>query len=159
MIEIQNQMSRSLQIAVCGGGSCSAEVYDTARSVGRIIALHGHTLICGGLGGVMEAAACGAKEAGGLVVGILPGDRAEANPYLDVAIGTGMAHARNVIIVRSADAVIALPGKAGTLSEIAIALKIGCRVISLGSWNVLGVLEAATPEDAVDLAEEMIDGR
>ncbi len=142
-----------MQIAVVGGGECGTDVRETARRLGRLLAERGHILICGGLGGVMEAACCGAKDAGGLTVGILPGEGWEANRCVNIVIATGMGHARNVIIVKSADAVIALPGEHGTLSEIALALKMGKRVISLKSWDVAGAIRAETPEEAVALLE------
>jgi uncharacterized protein (TIGR00725 family) len=142
-----------VQIAVVGGGDCSPEVEDMARRLGRLLAERGHILLCGGLGGVMEAACCGARDAGGLTVGILPGDRWEANRCVGISIATGMGHARNVIIVKSADAVIALPGEHGTLSEIALALKMGKRVISLKSWEISGAMKAVTPEEAVGLLD------
>ena len=104
-----------MQIAVVGGGVCSPAVAESARLLGRLIAMQGYVLLCGGLGGVMEAACCGAREAGGLAVGILPGEREQANSCLDIAIATGMGHARNVIIVKSADAIVALSGEMGTL--------------------------------------------
>jgi uncharacterized protein (TIGR00725 family) len=101
----------------------------------------------------MEAASEGSKEAGGITVGILPGEKEAANPYVTVAIGTGMGHGRNAIIVRSADVVIALPGIYGTLSEIALALKMDKMVIDLGDWNIEGMLKAESPEEAMLLAE------
>lgn len=140
-----------MQIAVIGGGECSPAVRETARRLGRLLAEQGHILLCGGLGGVMEAACSGAREAGGLAVGILPDDRVNANKYVDIAIATGMGHARNVIIVKSADVVVALPGEHGTLSEIALALKMNKRVISLKSWDIPGTLKAETPEEALKL--------
>jgi uncharacterized protein (TIGR00725 family) len=140
-----------MQIAVVGGGECSPEVFEMACQLGKMLAEKGHILICGGLGGVMEAACCGAKEAGGLTVGILPDEKGSANGFVDIAIATGMGHARNAIIVKSADAVIALPGEHGTLSEIALALKMGKQVISLQSWDVSGALKAESPEEAIEL--------
>jgi uncharacterized protein (TIGR00725 family) len=116
-------------------------------------------LITGGLGGVMEAASEGAKEAGGVTVGILPGEKETANPFVTVAIGTGMGHGRNAIIVRSADVVIALPGLYGTLSEIALALKMDKMVIDLGDWNVDGMLKADSPEEAMLIAEGKVTAR
>jgi uncharacterized protein (TIGR00725 family) len=108
-------------------------------------------LICGGLGGVMEAACRGARQAGGTTVGILPGtDRSAANPYVDIAIATGLGEARNAIVARSADALIAIGGAYGTLSEIAFALKAGKRVVGLGTWEVEGVLAADSPAAAVE---------
>lgn len=147
-----------MQIAVVGGGVCSPDVAGAARCLGRLIATRGHVLLCGGRGGVMEAACCGAREAGGLTVGILPGGREQGNICLDIAIATAMGHARNAIIVNSADAVIALPGEMGTLSEIALALKMGRPVISLASWDIPGALRASSPEQAVEMLET-INGR
>jgi len=144
-----------MQIAIVGGGDCSPEVREQAQMLGRLLAERGHVIICGGLGGVMEAAARGAREAGGLVVGVLPGEKMEANPYVGIAIATGMGHARNVIIVKSADAVIALPGEHGTLSEMALALKMKKRVISLHSWEIPGTIKANTPQDAVRLLDQL----
>jgi uncharacterized protein (TIGR00725 family) len=108
-------------------------------------------VVCGGLGGVMEAACRGAKDAGGTTVGILPGlDRTAANQFVDVAIPTGLGEARNALVVRAADAVIAIDGGYGTLSEIALALKAGKRVVGLGTWDVEGVDAVDSPEAAVD---------
>jgi uncharacterized protein (TIGR00725 family) len=107
--------------------------------------------VCGGLGGVMEAACRGAKDAGGTTVGILPGtDRAAANPFVDVAVATGLGEARNALVVRAADAVIAIGGGYGTLSEIALALKAGKRVVGLETWDVEGVEVADSPAAAVE---------
>ena len=142
-----------MQVAVVGAGEYEETRCNLAREVGRKIAEHGHVLITGGLGGVMEAASEGAREAGGVTVGILPGEKETANRYVSVSIGTGMGHGRNAVIVRSADAVIALPGLYGTLSEIALALKMDKLVIDLGDWNVDGMLKAESPEEAMQLAE------
>jgi uncharacterized protein (TIGR00725 family) len=107
-------------------------------------------VVCGGLGGAMEAACRGAHEAGGTTVGILPGlERGEANRYVDIAVATGLGEARNVLVVRAADALIAVGGGHGTLSEIAFALKTGKRVVGLQSWDIDGVERAASPEEAV----------
>ncbi len=117
---------RTLQIAVIGAGAADEKERAAAEKVGMEIGKTGHILICGGLGGVMEASSKGAKSAGGLTVGILPGDKKEdANPYIDIVIVTDMGHARNAIIARAADALIAVGGEAGTLSEVALAIKIG----------------------------------
>ena len=151
--------AKKMQIAVVGAGACSPEVRDVAKRVGQIIASHGHVLICGGLGGVMEAACCGAREAGGLCVGILPGESEEANTCVDVTIATGMGHARNVIIVMSADLVIALPGELGTLSEMALAMKMNKPVISLSSWEICGVFQAKGPEEVEELLERIDQGQ
>lgn len=138
-----------MQVAVIGGAECSDVVRKTAYDLGKMLAEGGHTLVCGGLGGVMEAVCCGAKDSGGTVVGILPGEKEGANPWVSIRIATGMGHARNVIIVKSADVVIALPGEYGTLSEMALALKMGKKVISLHSWTIPGVVNAETAEEAV----------
>lgn len=145
-------------ISVIGAGSCDGKTYNTAEEVGRLVAAKGATLITGGLGGVMEAASKGAYEAGGITVGILPGlSSDEANRYVKVPVTTGLSHARNIIVVRSADAVIAVSGEYGTLSEIAIALKLGKPVIGLDTWdNIEEVVNAASPEEAVEKAFELI---
>ncbi|RJQ44493.1 MAG: TIGR00725 family protein [Nitrospiraceae bacterium] len=144
-------------ISVIGAGSCDEGVYAIAEKVGDLIARKGAILITGGLGGVMEAASKGAKQAGGTTVGILPGSRKdEANPFIDIPITTGLSHARNVIVVRSADAVIAVSGEYGTLSEIGIALKLGKPVVGLRTWDIEGVVKATSPEEAVEKAFELI---
>jgi uncharacterized protein (TIGR00725 family) len=143
-----------LQIGVIGPGQCSPQAAILAEQVGREIAQCSALLICGGLGGVMAAAAKGACEAGGTTVGILPGFlMEEANPHITIPIVTGMSHARNVLVVRSSHALIAVEGGYGTLSEIAIALKLGKPVIGLHTWNVSSkIIEAQTPQEAVRLA-------
>lgn len=142
-----------MQIAVIGGAQCTEEIRRMAHDLGRLLAEKGHMPICGGLTGIMEAVCCGAKAAGGMAVGVLPGEKHEANRCVGIAIATGMGHARNVIVVKSADVVIALPGEYGTLSEIALALKMGRKVISLKSWDVPGIIKAQTPEEAVALLD------
>ena len=149
-------------IAVVGGGVPQADADELAAGVGGELARRGAVLVCGGLGGVMEAACRGAREAGGMTVGILPGtDRSEANRFVDVAIPTGMGEARNALVVRSADALVAIGGEFGTLSEIALALKAGKRVVGLGTWElakggrpVQAIVPAASPADAVERALE-----
>lgn len=140
-------------IAVIGTGTPDSETDAAAREVGRLLAEAGCVLISGGLDGVMAAASQGAHEAGGLVIGVVPGSSPEeANAYVRVAIATGIGDARNVILVNSAEAFVAVGGAYGTLSEIAFALKRGKRVVSLGSWDVdPAVLRARTPEEAVRL--------
>ena len=134
-----------------GAGSCDDETARLASEVGRELAAAGCTVITGGLGGVMEAAARGAREAGGRVVGILPGsDAGAANPHVEIAVATGMGDARNAIIANTADAFVAVSGGHGTLSEIAFALKRGKRVVSLDSWEGdPAIVPASTPEEAV----------
>ncbi|MDI6719203.1 MAG: TIGR00725 family protein [Methanomicrobiales archaeon] len=136
-----------MQIAVIGPEPCSEEEYAAARIVGGLIADHRGTLCCGGLGGVMEAACRGAKERDGTTVGILPHTGA-GNPYLDIAIRTGLGHARNAVLVQSADAVVAIGGGYGTLSEIAIALKCGRPLSGYRTWAIEGVIRCGTPEEA-----------
>jgi hypothetical protein len=144
-------------ISVIGAGSCTKEISSIAEQVGKLIAQRGATLVTGGLGGVMEAASKGAKKAGGLTVGILPGfDRTEANPFIDIPVVTGLSHARNIIVVRSGDAVIAVSGEYGTLSEIALALKLGKPVIGINTWDhVEGVIKAKSAEEAVNKAFDL----
>ena len=123
--------------AVIGDSSCSPEEARLAETVGELLAQQSVTVICGGLGGVMEAACRGAKSKGGLTVGILPGqDPSTANPWIDVPVVTGIGEARNVAVVKSAQAVIAIGGRYGTLSEIAYALKSGIPVIGLNTWSL-----------------------
>ena len=145
-------------IGVVGGNQCGSKVAHQAEEVGRLIAQRGGIVVCGGLGGVMEAVSRGASEAGGLCIGVLPGGHSkEANPYIHIAIPTDMGHARNVIIVRTAQALIAIDGKFGTLSEVAFALILEKPVISLGSWEVdPKVLKAKDPKEAVDLVFQAI---
>jgi uncharacterized protein (TIGR00725 family) len=147
-------------IAVVGGALASAAECDAAARIGRLIAEAGAVLVCGGLGGVMEAACRGAVDAGGTTVGVLPGrDRLDANVYVDVAIPTGIGEARNAVVVGMADAVVAVGGEFGTLSEIALALKAGTSVIGLESWElgrhgvlVEGILPTVGPDEAAALA-------
>jgi hypothetical protein len=147
-----------VQIGVIGSGKSDATTHETARKVGSEIARIGAVLVCGGLRGGMEWAARGAKEQGGTTVGILPGDsRTDANRFIDCVVVTGMGHARNVLVVKSADVVIALPGGNGTLSEIALALKMGKSVVALGAWKTIeGVIVAKTPKEAVEMAAGLI---
>jgi len=138
------------RVAVIGGSRAGRQALDTALEVGRLLARSGAVVVCGGLGGVMEAASRGAREEGGLVIGILPGGSgAEANPWVDVPIATGLGYTRNALVVMNADAVIAIDGEYGTLSEIAYGLIHGKRVVGLGTWDVKGVSAAATPDEAV----------
>ncbi len=142
-----------MQIGVIGGSVVDEKTYALALEVGRLVASRGHVLVNGGLSGVMEASARGAREAGGVVIGILPGSDAwGANEYVTYRVVTNMGHARNVIIAHTCDALIAVGGEYGTLSEIAIGLKLGKRVVSLASWEISGVVKAETPEEAVRLA-------
>lgn len=150
-------------VSVIGGAECSASEKALAEEVGRLVAAEGLTLVCGGLGGVMEAAARGAREAGGTTVGILPGhDRTAANRYLDHVLTTGIGHARNLAVVSSGDVVIAIGGGYGTLSEIGLAAKIGRTVIILGGWQLqadrptASILYASSAAEAVRLARQTL---
>jgi len=126
-----------IRISVIGGNRCTPEEEQWAEAVGREIAQHGAILVCGGLGGVMEAASRGARKAGGITVGILPStDPSSANAWIQIPIATGIGYARNAIVARSSDGVIAIGGALGTLSEIAFALQAGVPVVSLGSWRL-----------------------
>ena len=151
-------------VGVIGAGATLDEsVASTARTVGRLLGERGAIVVCGGLGGVMEAAAAGAREAEGRVVGILPGDsRAGANPHLTVAIPTGLGEARNALIAHASDVLIAVGGEFGTLSEIALALKIGKPVVGVGTWALAkggrpvdAIVRAETAEDAVAKALDL----
>lgn len=149
-----------MYIAVIGGQQCTEDEEIAAYEVGQLLAERGAVVICGGLGGVMEAACKGAKAGGGTTIGILPGPfRGDANPYVDFAICTDMGQARNAIIVRTADAAIAVGGEYGTLSEAAMALKMGKRVVAISSWEISRggrlderILRVNTPREAVDTA-------
>jgi uncharacterized protein (TIGR00725 family) len=150
-------------IGVVGSSAGDAAALAAAERVGAGIAERGAWLVCGGLGGVMDAACKGAKSAGGKTIAILPGmDRKEANPYVDVAIPTGMGEMRNALLVRSSDAIIAVSGEFGTLSEIAFALRTGVPVVGLDTWELArqgkrvdAIEMAATPEEAVARALEL----
>ncbi len=145
-------------IAVIGGSICPNKTIEKlAFQTGVEIARRGHILICGGMSGVMELACKGAKSKGGITVGILPGKtRADANPYVDIPIVTAISHARNAIIVRTADAVIAIDGKYGTLSEIALAKVLDKPVYGLQTWDIEGVISVSTPEEALDEIEKIL---
>jgi len=152
-----------IYISVIGGSRCTAAEYALAEEVGRLIAAQGATLVCGGLSGVMEAAARGAKETGGTTIGILPGhDRSLGNPYLDYALTTGIGHARNLAVVSSGDAVIAVGGGFGTLSEIGLAAKIGRPVVIVSGWRLQndygaeGVWYASSADEAMALVKEAL---
>src|SRR4051794_36981641 len=143
----------SPHIAVIGAGRAAPEQTEAAEAVGRALARSGAVLVCGGLGGVMEAACRGAKSAGGTTVGILPGDdRAHANDYVDVALATGFGEARNALVVRAVDALIAVGGEYGTLSEIALALKAGKPVVGIGTWDLDPIVSVQSSAEAVERA-------
>jgi uncharacterized protein (TIGR00725 family) len=147
-------MARRPAIAVIGSGDGPPALRKLAFDIGRRIAKRGAVLVCGGMGGVMEAAAHGARSAGGDTIGILPGyDRDAANRYIEFPIATGMGEARNAIVIGSAQAVIALAGKGGTLAEIGFALKLKRPIVALGAWNEIpGLHRASDAESAVAAA-------
>jgi uncharacterized protein (TIGR00725 family) len=146
---------KRLRIAVIGGSRPGRQAADSAFEVGRLLARAGAVVVCGGLGGVMEAACRGAREEGGFAIGILPGGSpAEANPWVDVPIATGLGYTRNALVVMNADAVIAVDGEYGTLSEIAYGKIHGKKVVGLGTWDVKGIIIAATADEAVRMALE-----
>jgi uncharacterized protein (TIGR00725 family) len=147
-------------VAVVGTGTADAAEAATAEQVGRILAERGCVVVCGGLGGVMEAVARGARGEGGTVVGLLPGtDRGDGNEHLSVAVATGLGEMRNALVVRAADVVIAVGGAYGTLSEIAFALRTGVPVVGIGSWALDDVVDAPGPREAVELALALADER
>ena len=150
---------KRIRIAVIGGSRPGRQALEAAFEVGRLVARAGAIVVCGGLGGVMEAAARGAREEGGFVVGILPGGSPDdANPWVDLPVATGLGYTRNALVVMNADAVVAIDGEYGTLSEIAYCKIHGKKVVGLGTWDVKGVETATTPEEAVRLALEGLDG-
>jgi uncharacterized protein (TIGR00725 family) len=147
-------------VAVVGGGEAAPDALTLAEDVGRELGRRGAVVVCGGLGGVMEAACRGAKSEGGTTVGILPGDdRSAGNDFLDVAIATGLGEIRNTIVVRAADVLIAVSGEFGTLSEIAFALRTGTPVVGISTWELVkdgkpaeAIVRANTAADAVEAA-------
>jgi uncharacterized protein (TIGR00725 family) len=147
-------------VAVVGSGTATGRVYEQARQVGRLIAERNGVVVCGGLSGVMEAAARGATEVGGTAIGILPDeDRSRQNEYLTYSVATGVGQARNLAVVCSGDVIIAVGGEYGTLSEIGLARKVGLPVVVLEGWD-LGehVTLACAPEEAVETAFGFFDG-
>ena len=149
-------MSRAKKIiAVIGGKECDKSLYQQAMEVGKLIANNGAILVCGGRTGIMEAACRGAAEAGGITVGILPGDDIrDANEWVTVPIATGIGLARNAVIIQSASAAIAIGGNYGTLSEIAYCKQFGVPVYGIQSWDIKGLPSVESPEEAVRLALE-----
>ena len=154
-------------VAVCGGGVFDEDSAAAARAVGAALAREGATVLCGGGGGVMEAVCEGVRAEGGLSIGILPGDdRDSANPYVDIALPTGMGEMRNMLLVRASDVVIAISGEFGTLSEIGFALRVGIPVVGLDTWQLHkrgvasdAIVETSSPEEAVRVALELAAGK
>ena len=153
-------MQRQAYVAVVGPGDATSQETDAAEAVGRELAQRGAIVVCGGREGVMAAACRGAQALGGLTVGLLPGtDRAEGNDWLTVSIPTGLGELRNGLVVRAADAVVAIGGAYGTLSEIALALKTGVPVVGLDTWPIEGIEIANSPGAAVARAIELVQPR
>ena len=148
-----------MRISIIGGGTVADDARETAAQTGRVVARRGHTVVCGGLGGVMEAACRGAKAAGGDTIGILPTDRrADANDYVDTPIATGLGHGRNALVVMNGDAAVAVDGAGGTLSEIGFSLVFDRPIAGLGTHEVRGVEACETPAEAVEYVESAVDG-
>jgi uncharacterized protein (TIGR00725 family) len=144
-------------ISVVGGHCCSREVEQISYNLGKKLAKVVEIIVSGGLGGTMEAVCSGFKAGGGTTIGIISSyDKRDANSHVDVVIPTGMGLARNVLVVKSADAVIALPGAAGTLSEIAYCLQFEIPVISLNSWDIKGVIKAKTIDEAISKVKKIL---
>jgi hypothetical protein len=148
---------RKKVISVIGGHDCSKEVEQIAQNLGKKLAKVVDILISGGLSGIMKAVCQGFQAGGGLTIGIIPSyNKKDANPFVDIVIPTGLGLARNVLVVKAADVVVALPGGAGTLSEIAYALQFGIPVISLGSWDIEGVIKTKTVEEVVEKVKSLL---
>ena len=155
-------LDKRILVAVIGGSQASKQELKTAEEVGRELAKRGVAIVCGGLGGVMEAACRGASTEGGITIGILPGENQhEANQYVQIPIVTGMGYARNVAVVKSAQAIIAIGGSYGTLSEIGHAIQSGIPVIGIDTWSLVksGKINSSIilAENAIDAVEKVID--
>ena len=147
------EMRNKIRIGVIGGASPDPKYRQIAHDVGQQIGEKGAILVCGGLGGIMEAAARGAKKASGITLGILPGTAyGDANAYIDIPIATGLGYTRNSLVAMNADVLIAVDGLFGTLTEIAYGNIYGKKVIGIGTWNIQGVQNVETAEEAIDLA-------
>ncbi|MFP4070929.1 MAG: TIGR00725 family protein [Desulfovibrionales bacterium] len=146
------------RVSLIGAGRCGKSRYEQARILGGLLAQSGFTIICGGLGGIMEGAARGAQEHGGITVGILPGSNPlEANSYITFPLATGLGPMRNYLVVLNGEIVVAMGGAAGTLSEIGLALKINKTVIGLDEWaEIPGVVQAAGPDHVVELVKHYL---
>lgn len=150
---------RKQMVSIIGGHKCTKEVEQLAQNIGKKLAKVVDYLVCGGLGGVMEAAAKGFHSENGTTIGIITSyNRNDANQYIDIVIPSGMGLARNILVVKSADVVVALPGEAGTLSELAYCLQFGIPVVSLGSWDLPGITRVSTVEEAVEAVKGHLKG-
>jgi len=152
-MEFKMELRKKLRIGVIGGSQPDKESRQNAFRVGQLIAEKGAILVCGGLSGVMEAASRGAKQAGGLTLGILPGDSADdANIYVDIPVATGLGYARNSLVAMNSDVIIAINGQYGTLSEIAYGCIYGKKIIGIGTWDIDAVIKVKSAEEAVEEA-------
>jgi len=151
---------RKKVVAVIGGHRCTPEVEQLAQKLGKKLAKVVEILVSGGLNGTMRAVCQGFKAGGGLTIGILPSyNKKDANPFVDIIIPTGLGLARNVLVVKSADVVVALPGEAGTLSEMAYCLQFSIPVISVDSWDIPGVIKVKTIEEAVEKVKKLFPAK
>ena len=156
----KNNRTPRITISVIGGHEANGETRNLAYAVGKKIAEAGAVLVCGGLNGVMSAAARGAKEAGGLTVGLLPGkEKKDANPYIDIALPTSIGYARNAIVACSADIIVALPGSYGTSCEISYGLVYGRPVLDCGNWNVQGMIKVKNIDEVEAKIQEIIKSK
>lgn len=151
-------MYTKIHIGVIGAGECSPEIYHQANELGRLIGKNDWVLFCGGLGGVMEGAAKGCYQSGGMTVGVLPGkEKDSANPFITLPIATGLGEGRNLLVVRASDVIVAIAGGYGTLSEIGLALKVGKPVVGLKTWpGIDGVDYVETPEQAINMVVKYV---
>ncbi|MGB2629839.1 MAG: TIGR00725 family protein [Candidatus Omnitrophota bacterium] len=144
-------------VSVIGGNKCNKHNAELAEKAGEIIADEGCVLICGGREGIMEAVCKGAKKAGGITIGMLPGeDKKDANEFVDIAIATGMGYSRNALVAATGDIVVAFHGKYGTLSEIGFALNSGKEVYGFGTWGIEGVVKLEKPEELREILREKV---
>jgi len=152
--------ARRIQIAVVGASRPSTQGYQHAYDAGRLLAEHGAVVICGGLGGIMEAACHGAHDAGGMAIGIVPGAREDANQWTTAIICPGMGYGRNWAVVNSADGVLAVEGQLGTLSELCLAAQLGLPIAGLSTWDIgeLPIHRCASPDEAVSWLMDVTSG-
>lgn len=146
------RLRKKIKVGIIGGARPQPKFRDIAYQIGRMIAEKGAILVCGGLSGIMEAAARGAREYNGLTIGILPGySPDDANPHIEIPIATGLGYSRNSLVAMNSDILVAVDGEYGTLSEIAYGCIYGKKIIGIGTWNIPGVSKAQTAQEAIDL--------
>jgi uncharacterized protein (TIGR00725 family) len=148
----EDMSSKKFLVSVIGGHECDKTISKLAEEIGSLVAAEKAVVVCGGLGGIMEAACRGARSAGGLTVGIIPGeDKRDANEFVDVVISTGIGYSRNTLVVGTADVVVALPGEYGTLSEIGAALNAKKPVYGFGTWDIPGIKKLGSPDELKEI--------